>query len=85
VTDDTLPRSTLFYSVTRHRQFSVPGFFIPYHGRSQMVEPGAPRNLKRVWIGVLILVVVAWIIYAVSGGPSTPVTETGPSPATQSP
>jgi hypothetical protein len=50
-----------------------------------MVEPEEPRNLKRVWIGVLILVVVAWIIYAITGGPSTPRTETGSAPVTQSP
>jgi hypothetical protein len=50
-----------------------------------MAEPGAPQNLKRVWIGVLILVVVAWIIYAASGGPSTPQAETGSTPATQAP
>jgi hypothetical protein len=50
-----------------------------------MAEPGAPRNLKRVWIGVLILVVIAWIVYAISGGPSTPRAETGSGPSTQSP
>jgi hypothetical protein len=50
-----------------------------------MAEPGSPRHLKRVWIGVLILVVVAWIVYAASGGPSTPKTETGATPGTQSP
>jgi hypothetical protein len=50
-----------------------------------MAEPAAPRNLKRVWIGVLILVVVAWIVYAVSGGPSTPQAETGSTPSAQSP
>jgi hypothetical protein len=49
-----------------------------------MAEPGSPRNLKRVWIGVLILVVAAWIIYALSGGPSTPQADTGSAPA-QSP
>jgi hypothetical protein len=50
-----------------------------------MAEPAAPRNLKRVWIGVLILIVVAWIIYAASGGPATPQAETGPAPSAQSP
>jgi hypothetical protein len=50
-----------------------------------MAESEPTRNLKRVWIGLLIVVVVAWIIYAVSGGPKTPATETGSSPATQSP
>jgi hypothetical protein len=48
-----------------------------------MAEPAAPKNLKRVWIGVLLLVVLAWIIYAAKGGPSTPHSETG-SAATQS-
>jgi hypothetical protein len=42
-----------------------------------MAEPAAPRNLRRVWIGVLVLVVLAWIIYAAKGGPSTPQSETG--------
>jgi hypothetical protein len=50
-----------------------------------MAEVGSPRNLKRVWIGVLVLVVVAWIIYAATGGPSTPQAETGATPGTQSP
>jgi ABC-type transporter Mla subunit MlaD len=50
-----------------------------------MAEPEAPRNLKRVWIGVLVLIVVAWIIYAATGGPSTPRTETGSTPSAQSP
>jgi len=50
-----------------------------------MADTGSPRNLKRVWIGVLIVVVLAWIVYAVSGGPSTPRTETGSTPSSQSP
>jgi hypothetical protein len=50
-----------------------------------MAETGSPQNLKRVWIGVLLLVVIAWIVYAATGGPSTPKAETGSAPATQSP
>ena len=49
-----------------------------------MAEPAAARSLKRVWIGVLILVVVAWIVYAATGGPSTPKAETGSAPAAES-
>jgi hypothetical protein len=50
-----------------------------------MAEPGGPRSLKRVWIGVLILVVIAWIVYAMQGGTSTPRAETGSAPSTQAP
>jgi hypothetical protein len=63
----------------------VPGCFLIPELEVNMAEPEAPRNLKRMSIGVLILVVVAWIIYAVSGGPKTPETETGSTPAAQAP
>jgi hypothetical protein len=37
-----------------------------------MAEPESQRNLKRVWIWALILILALWIVYALSGGPSTP-------------
>jgi hypothetical protein len=37
-----------------------------------MAEPGPARSLKRVWIWALILVVIVWVVYALVGGPSTP-------------
>ena len=48
-----------------------------------MAEPAAQRNLKRVWIWILILIVAAWVIYALTGGPSTPATETGADSAVE--
>jgi hypothetical protein len=42
-----------------------------------MAEPAPQRSLKKVWILVLAVIVVVWIIYALTGGPSTPKTETG--------
>jgi hypothetical protein len=42
-----------------------------------MVEPAPQRSLKRVWILALVLIVIVWIVYAVTGGPSVPKTETG--------
>jgi hypothetical protein len=41
-----------------------------------MANGNAERSMQRFWIGALILVVIAWIIYAVARGPSTP----GPHP-----
>jgi hypothetical protein len=42
-----------------------------------MADPAPQRNLKRVWIWALAAIIAIWIIYAVTGGPSTPRTETG--------
>jgi hypothetical protein len=42
-----------------------------------MAEPAPQRSLKRVWIMALVFIVVVWIIYALTGGTSTPKTETG--------
>ena len=42
-----------------------------------MADPGSQRSLTRVWILVLAVIVVAWVIYALAGGPSTPATRTG--------
>jgi hypothetical protein len=49
-----------------------------------MAEPAPQRSLKRVWILALAVIVIVWIVYAVTGGPSTPRTETTDSvPAQQ--
>jgi flagellar basal body-associated protein FliL len=48
-----------------------------------MAEPAPQRSLKRVWIMILVIIVIAWIVYAVTGGPSTPKTETSDSAPTQ--
>lgn len=37
-----------------------------------MANRGAPRGLFRYGIGVLVLILIAWIIYAVAGGTTTP-------------
>jgi hypothetical protein len=37
-----------------------------------MANGNAERSLHRYWIGALILIVIAWIVYAVARGPSTP-------------
>jgi hypothetical protein len=41
-----------------------------------MAEPASQRNLRRVWIWALVLIVAIWVLYAVTGGPSTPRSET---------
>jgi hypothetical protein len=38
------------------------------------------RSLQRYWLGALILIIIAWIIYAAARGPSTP----GPTPVQDS-
>lgn len=49
-----------------------------------MAEPAPQRSLTKVWILVLLIIVVVWIIYATTGGPSTPKAETSDSvPAQQ--
>jgi dipeptide/tripeptide permease len=42
-----------------------------------MAEPASQRSLNRVWILVLVVIVLAWIIYALTGGTSPPKTTTG--------
>jgi hypothetical protein len=42
-----------------------------------MADPAPQRSLKRVWIWALALIIAVWIVYALTGGPSTPRTETG--------
>jgi hypothetical protein len=37
-----------------------------------MATRGPQRSLQRYWIAVLILILIAWIIYAAMRGPSTP-------------
>ena len=41
-----------------------------------MAESAPQRSLTRVWIWVLLVVVAAWVVYALTGGPSTPASET---------
>jgi hypothetical protein len=41
-----------------------------------MAESAPQRSLTRVWIWVLLVVVAAWVVYALTGGPSTPPSET---------
>jgi ABC-type transporter Mla subunit MlaD len=49
-----------------------------------MADPAPQRSLNRVWILVLVVIVIGWIVYAVTGGMSTPRTETTDSvPAQQ--
>jgi hypothetical protein len=45
---------------------------------AHMAELAPQRSLKKVWIGVLVVIVILWIVYALTGGPSTPTTETAP-------
>jgi hypothetical protein len=42
-----------------------------------MAEPAPQRSMKRVWILALAVIIIVWIIYAVTGGPSTPPGTTG--------
>ena len=37
-----------------------------------MTDPNPQRSQNRVWILILVLIIVVWIIYALTGGPSTP-------------
>jgi hypothetical protein len=47
-----------------------------------MTDPNAPRNLTRVWIGVLAIIVLALILYAVTRPTTAPVeTRTDSVPA----
>jgi hypothetical protein len=49
-----------------------------------MAEPAPQRSLKKIWILVLVIIVVVWVIYAATGGTSTPKAETSDSvPAQQ--
>ena len=43
-----------------------------------MANTEEPRSLQRYWLGVLLLIVVAWIIYSLIGGPTPPEPGTGP-------
>jgi hypothetical protein len=38
--------------------------------------PAPQRSMNKVWIWALVIIVAIWIIYAVTGGPSTPPSET---------
>ena len=49
-----------------------------------MTNPDAPRSLTRVWLGVLVIVVLALILYAVTRQRSAPVeTRTNSVPTAQ--
>lgn len=49
-----------------------------------MTNPNAPRSLTRVWIGVLAIVVLALILYAITRPTTAPVeTRTDSVPAAQ--
>ncbi len=37
-----------------------------------MANRAPPPSLQRYWVWALILIIVAWIVYAVAGGLSTP-------------
>jgi hypothetical protein len=37
-----------------------------------MAEPDQQVTLKRVFVWILILIVAIWIVYALTGGTSTP-------------
>jgi hypothetical protein len=37
-----------------------------------MTDPNAPRSLQRVWIGVLVVIVIMLIVYAVNRVTSRP-------------
>jgi hypothetical protein len=55
----------------------VSRIILPSTGRlsspeADMTDPAPPPSLKRVWIWALVLIVVVWIVYAVTGGTSTP-------------
>ena len=47
-----------------------------HHWEVGMTNGSADRSQRRYWVGVLILIIIGWIVYAVAGGPSTP----GPHP-----
>jgi len=48
-----------------------------------MAEPAPERSLKKVWIWALLLIVVVWVVYALTGGPSTPSSTTGADSASE--
>lgn len=46
-----------------------------------MADPAPQRSLKRISLWILLLIVAIWIVYALTGGPSTPSSETAPNNA----
>jgi hypothetical protein len=50
-----------------------------------MAEPAPQRSLKQVWIWALVLILLIWAIYALSGGPSTPPSSTAADSAAEPP
>jgi hypothetical protein len=53
-----------------------------------MAQRQPPRSLQRYWIGVLVLIIIAWVVYAAARGTSTPgpaaVPDNDAAPSTQS-
>lgn len=64
----------------RPRILCEEGLPAHYFPGVDMANRGAPRGLFRYGIGVLVLILIAWIIYAVAGGTTTP----GPKPVLDS-
>jgi hypothetical protein len=48
-----------------------------------MAEPAPQRSLTKVWIWALVLILVVWGIYALSGGLSTPPSPTAADSAVE--
>jgi hypothetical protein len=46
-----------------------------------MADPAPQQSLKRVWIWILVLIIALWIVYALTGGTSTPKTGSVPDSA----
>jgi hypothetical protein len=51
------------------------------HVEVTVAEPASQRSLKRVWIWALVLIVVLWAVYALTGGPDTPYGDNPANPA----
>ena len=48
-----------------------------------MAEPASQQSLKRVWIWALVLIIALWVVYALTGGPSTPPSQTAADSAAE--
>ena len=46
-----------------------------------VAEPAPQRSLKRVWIWALVVVVVLFVVYVLTGGLETPYGDTPADPA----
>jgi hypothetical protein len=45
---------------------------VSFGQEGRVTDPAPQGSLKRVWIWALVLVIVVWIVYALTGGTSTP-------------